>query len=364
MKICICCSLSFGDEVREIAQQLEEMGHEVLLPNGVINRLIERKGFDPILAKITTDSNHKHVDKVREADAVLVCNFTKNDIENYIGANSFAEMFTAYYFDKPIYTLNPLPNMPYINDEIHSFNVKVLDGDLEKIGEAKMRLFLASQDLGNFATVLKKIIGNKRRALIISNARDYYQDEARIETSLEKTFVNLEKIDIEARRLDLHRYFGETDRLANLLTEYDPGLIFAIGGNVYCLATALAMSGMDDLIRQGLEQDLFVYGGYSAGAMVTANALSLYQVKVKPGEEQSPDHIAKITREIYGVKPEMRGLGTISQYIAPHMNHEDYIDTMNERLENIKHAGAKAILLNDSDVYIVNGDKREVLKGE
>lgn len=137
MKICVCCSLSFGDEVREIAQKLETMGHEVLLPNGVINRLIEQKNFDPVRAKIETDSNHKHVDKVRSADAVLVCNYTKNGIDNYIGANSFAEMFVAYYFNKPIYTLNDLPDMPYINDEIKSFGVKVLGGDLGKIGEGE-----------------------------------------------------------------------------------------------------------------------------------------------------------------------------------------------------------------------------------
>lgn len=133
MKICICYSLSFGDEVRKIATQLEEMGHEVLLPNGVINRLTEQKDFDPIQAKINTDSNHKHVDKVRAADAVLICNYTKNGIENYIGANSFAEMFVAYYFNKPIYTLFPLPDMPYISDEIHSFGAKNLNGDLSKI---------------------------------------------------------------------------------------------------------------------------------------------------------------------------------------------------------------------------------------
>lgn len=137
MKICICCSLSFGDDVREIATRLEKMGHEVLLPNGVINRLIEQEDFDPIQAKIDTDSNHKHVDKVREADVILVCNYTKNGIENYIGANSFAEMFTAYYFDKPIYTLFPLPDMPYINDEINSFGVRVLEGDISRIKEVK-----------------------------------------------------------------------------------------------------------------------------------------------------------------------------------------------------------------------------------
>lgn len=132
-KVCICSSLSFGDEVNKIATQLTELGWEVLLPNGIINRLIEQPDFDPIQAKIDTDSTHKHVDKVREADVVLVCNFDKNGIKNYIGANSFAEMFCAQYFNKPIYSFNPLPDQPYIHDELMSFNVTVIDGDLTKI---------------------------------------------------------------------------------------------------------------------------------------------------------------------------------------------------------------------------------------
>lgn len=135
MKICICCSLSFGDEVREIVRELEEMGHKVLLPNGVIHRLNEQPDFDPVKAKLETDPCHKHTDKIREADVVLMCNYTKNGIENYIGANSFAELFVAYYFDKQIYMLNPLPNMPYINDEINAFGAKILNGDLNKIKE-------------------------------------------------------------------------------------------------------------------------------------------------------------------------------------------------------------------------------------
>ena len=42
-KLCICCSLSFTNQVLQIAKRLEELGFEVLLPNGVINRLIEKE---------------------------------------------------------------------------------------------------------------------------------------------------------------------------------------------------------------------------------------------------------------------------------------------------------------------------------
>ena len=133
MKICICCSLSFGSEVRKIAKELENAGHEVLLPNGVINRLNEHSDFDPVKAKLETDPYHKHTDKIRASDVVLMCNYTKNGIEHYIGANSFAELFVAYYFNKPIYSLHSLPNMPYINDEIQALGIIILNGDLGKI---------------------------------------------------------------------------------------------------------------------------------------------------------------------------------------------------------------------------------------
>ena len=135
MKICICCSLSFTDKVKEIANELEKRGHEVLLPNGVLIDEIYKPDFDQVAAKHDNgyDAIRDHFNKIKDSDAVLVCNFTKNGVENYIGANTFLEMGFAYYVGKPIFTINPLPNYDYINDEIRSFNVKNLDNDLAKI---------------------------------------------------------------------------------------------------------------------------------------------------------------------------------------------------------------------------------------
>lgn len=133
MKICICCSLSFTEEVIDVAQQLERMGHEVMLPDGVKLRLIERDDFDPVVAKLDVDTIHEHPAKIRAADAVLMCNYEKNGILGYIGANSFCELYMARYFDKPVFALNPLPKQPYIHDEIMAFGIVVIDGDLEKI---------------------------------------------------------------------------------------------------------------------------------------------------------------------------------------------------------------------------------------
>lgn len=136
MKICICCSLTFTNEVIEIGKMLERLGHEVLLPNGVINHLIEQPNFDPVQAKIETNSWRLHIDKIRSADAVLVCNFLKNCTPGYIGANTYSEVAAAHYFEKPIFALFPLPDQPYINDEIQSLPITILDYDLTRIPNA------------------------------------------------------------------------------------------------------------------------------------------------------------------------------------------------------------------------------------
>ena len=133
MKVCICCSLSFTNEVLEIAKKLEALGHEVLLPNSVINRAIEKPDFDPVKAKVATNAVKNHLDKVKACDAVLVCNYDKKGVKNYIGANTFIEIAGAHYFDKPIYALNALPEQEYISDELLSFDIKVINGDLAKI---------------------------------------------------------------------------------------------------------------------------------------------------------------------------------------------------------------------------------------
>lgn len=130
MKICICSSLTFADEVLEIGKMLEARGHEVLLPNGIINRLAEQPNFDPVRAKIETESNRLHAEKIRECDIVLMCNFLKNCTPGYIGANCFAELYFAHYFEKPIFALFPLPDIAYINEEICSLGITVLNNDL------------------------------------------------------------------------------------------------------------------------------------------------------------------------------------------------------------------------------------------
>lgn len=100
MKIAICGSMSFGKEMIEAQRKLEEMGHMVIIPenthayaNGTVK--IENK-----LEKMKLDVIRKYYNEIKELDAILVLNYTKNGIENYVGGNSLIEMTSHMFYIK------------------------------------------------------------------------------------------------------------------------------------------------------------------------------------------------------------------------------------------------------------------------
>lgn len=74
----------------------------------------------------------KHFEKIVWGDAILVLNYAKNNIDGYIGANTLIEMGLALHLDKPIYLLNPIPEISY-KEEILGMQPIVIEGDLSKI---------------------------------------------------------------------------------------------------------------------------------------------------------------------------------------------------------------------------------------
>ncbi len=134
MRITLCGSMRFNDKFLELKTKLEALGHAMYMPVAVegIDYWSE-DGADRQEAKKNLRLVEKHLDKINESDAILVANYTKGDIENYIGANSFLEMGYAKYKGKKIFLLHPLPDQKYIEDELVSFEPIVLNGDLSLI---------------------------------------------------------------------------------------------------------------------------------------------------------------------------------------------------------------------------------------
>lgn len=142
MKIAICASLDFTKEIKNIADKLTKKGHEVVIPQTAEMILEGEVSFEQIMKEkkngeifkraIRQNSIRHHFEKVKEADAILVLNFEKKGIKDYIGGNTFLEMGFAHILDKKIFLLNEIPNMLY-TDEIKVMQPMVLNGDLSRI---------------------------------------------------------------------------------------------------------------------------------------------------------------------------------------------------------------------------------------
>lgn len=139
MKIMLICSTSCYDKVAGVKEELESMGHSVIVPNS----------YD---APVTNDDNkemseeeyleffktmfYMSRDKIKDVDAVVVLNYDKvkngMTLSNYIGASTFLEMYEAFMQGKKIYIFNDYPNNMLL-DEIKGFNPTIINGDLNKI---------------------------------------------------------------------------------------------------------------------------------------------------------------------------------------------------------------------------------------
>ncbi len=146
MKITICGSIAFIDEMQEAKKKLEELGHDVRMPPTEITSeegsAISVKEYyrmrkaadanDAWVWKQKEELIHEHFRKIEWADAILVTNFLKNGIPNYIGGNTLVEMGLALYLKKKIFLLNPIPGVSY-TEEILGMHPVVLNGDLSVI---------------------------------------------------------------------------------------------------------------------------------------------------------------------------------------------------------------------------------------
>jgi len=134
MRIAICGSMFFAREMLKLKEQLEAQGHETEVPASIeIYQNDERIGEDK-WDKIKFDVIKTYFEKIKNSDAVLIANLSKNNIENYIGGNSLIEMAFAHVLDKKIFLLNPIPKMNYSN-EIEVMGPIILNSDLSRINE-------------------------------------------------------------------------------------------------------------------------------------------------------------------------------------------------------------------------------------
>lgn len=137
MKITVCGSMAFAKEMIDIKNRLEKSGHTCFIPDGAddyANGRVERiGGSEGAKRKITNDLIRKHYDLINNSDAILVLNYKKKDIENYIGGNSFLEIGYAHILRKKIFLINDIPEIELIKQEIEAVQPIIINGNLNLV---------------------------------------------------------------------------------------------------------------------------------------------------------------------------------------------------------------------------------------
>jgi hypothetical protein len=144
MKIALCGSLNFTEDMIRIKEQLEKKGHEVLLPPSL--RKFGLKNADDAeklksnrkkyINEIKPVYTKEHFKNIMNSDAILVLNKEKHGIENYIGGATFAEIMLAFHYNKKIFFFNPIPRdekFSFIMDELEAVKPTILNGNLDLI---------------------------------------------------------------------------------------------------------------------------------------------------------------------------------------------------------------------------------------
>ncbi|MEK7586713.1 MAG: hypothetical protein AAB453_02480 [Patescibacteria group bacterium] len=139
MKILIICSKKFYDRIPDIKKELEKNEHIITLPNCYNDPATEeryRNLGNEKHSKWKAEMLKHSTDVIKNNDAVLVLNFEKYRVKNYIGGATFLEMYDAFRLGKKIFMYNDIPD-GILRDEIIGFSPIIINGDLGQIGKVQ-----------------------------------------------------------------------------------------------------------------------------------------------------------------------------------------------------------------------------------
>jgi len=141
MKIVICGSSAFKEKMIEYQKLLSDFGHEGIVHsdyqafiNGEKQEIWNKiNGGEHYEAKKSQGYIKWYYNAIVESDAILILNFDKRGIKNYIGGNTLIEIAFAHVNDKKVFLLNDVPEEVSYVDEIKAMFDVVLNGNLSKI---------------------------------------------------------------------------------------------------------------------------------------------------------------------------------------------------------------------------------------
>ena len=126
----------FTEQMLETKKALEELEHTAVV-SGFADKYIGKTESEKekltIYHKNEKDAIREFWHQIKASDAILVLNYDRRGIKNYIGGNTLMEIGFAHILHKKIFLLNPVPEIEYYKSEIEAVKPVVIDGDLGKI---------------------------------------------------------------------------------------------------------------------------------------------------------------------------------------------------------------------------------------
>lgn len=131
--------MQYAEKAKEIQTWFIDHGHEAF-PSSFNEQYIglsdDEKEVLKLKHKYEHDAIREHWSVIEKSDAVLVLNYDKHGVANYIGGNSFLEMGFAHILKKPIFLVNDVPDISYYKTEIIAMKPAIINGDLNKVLDA------------------------------------------------------------------------------------------------------------------------------------------------------------------------------------------------------------------------------------
>ena len=136
MRIAVAGSMHYTEKILEICAELKDMGHQPFaskFADTYVGKGDQEKEQLKLDHKYNHDAIREFWEPMKKANALLVANYDRHGIKNYIGGNAFLEMGFAHVLNQKIYLMNPIPDMPYYGTEIIAMNPVVIYEDLTRI---------------------------------------------------------------------------------------------------------------------------------------------------------------------------------------------------------------------------------------
>ncbi len=140
MRIGVVGSMQYTEKMIELRDKLIKLGHDAYVTNlasPFVGKSDDEKEQIKIHQKNNMDAIREFWNMMQGGDAILVANFDKNGVKNYIGGNTLMEIGFAHVLNQKVYLLNPIPEIPFYKSEIEAVKPLILNGDFTLLNVSK-----------------------------------------------------------------------------------------------------------------------------------------------------------------------------------------------------------------------------------